>query len=97
MLKRHSTRIIPEEVIKAYLNINEGKTDKPRRNSVLNPFNLQSNLLHYPEGGGTLSPNNNNDLKMTLSNTKSHKGANKRRRSTLKGIDGQNLLLSQFD
>ncbi len=40
MLKRHSTRIIPEEVVKAYLNINEGKTDKPRRNSVMNPFNL---------------------------------------------------------
>ena len=75
MLKRHSTRIIPEEVIKAYLNINEGNNDKPRRNSVmLNPFNMQSNLLHssvYPEGGGTLSPYNTHDLKTSMSKNKS--------------------------
>jgi|LauGreDrversion4_2_1035121.scaffolds.fasta_scaffold46548_3 hypothetical protein len=42
--------------------------------------------------GGNSSPFHNNDHK-TISNSKSQKGGDKRRRSTLKGIDAANLLI----
>lgn len=78
LLKRHSTRIIPEEVVKAYLNVIEAKAEKPRRNSLRNPFTLQSNLLNSyahnnagEQGTGTSSPYHMHEIKTTLSNSKS--------------------------
>ena len=81
LIKRHSTRIIPEEVVKSYLNMIEANAEKPRRSSLRNPFTMQSNLLNSvghinagePATGSSYPYTHMNEMQRaaTLSNSKS--------------------------